>query len=120
MPFYPIFVIPQKRESRVSCENRNPVNWYSSLLAQDDIWTPAFAGVTAFLTFYEIIKFYLIKTAMTDIMGSKNQRGKNETCAYLSLLYFPYDRGVLLHLALYGGDEIIFGPDSGNKIRQDH
>jgi len=23
----------------------------------DDVWTPAFAGVTAFLTFYEIINF---------------------------------------------------------------
>jgi hypothetical protein len=59
------FVIPanpgsspgQAPESRVPGENRDPVYEMVPDFRRDDVWTPAFAGVTLQETFYEIIKF---------------------------------------------------------------
>ena len=33
-------------ESRVSCENRNPVHVIAPRFRGDDVWIPAFAGMT--------------------------------------------------------------------------
>ena len=43
----------RKPESRVSCENRNPVSKMFPCFRRDDVWTPVSTGVT---TFYENIK----------------------------------------------------------------
>jgi hypothetical protein len=47
---------PRKRESRVPGENRDPVFERVPDFCRDDVWTPAFAGVTLNETFYEVIK----------------------------------------------------------------
>ena len=44
----------RKPESRVSCENRNPVSKMFPCFRRDDVWTPVSTGVT---TFYEITIF---------------------------------------------------------------
>jgi len=59
------FVIPanpgsspgQAPESRVPGENRDPVYEMVPDFRRDDVWTPAFAGVTLQETFYESSKF---------------------------------------------------------------
>ena len=58
------FVIPanpgsgpgQAPESRVPGENRDPVLEMVPDFRRDDVWTPAFAGVTLQETFYENIE----------------------------------------------------------------
>jgi hypothetical protein len=42
-------------ESRVPGENRDPVLEMVPDFRRDDVWTPAFAGVTLQETFFEII-----------------------------------------------------------------
>jgi hypothetical protein len=49
----------RKPESRVPGENRDPVLGMVPNFRRDDVWTPAFAGVTLQETFYEIIKIQM-------------------------------------------------------------
>ena len=46
--FFSISSFLRKQESRVSCENRNPVFKMVPCFRRDEVWTPAFAGVTDF------------------------------------------------------------------------
>jgi len=70
----------RKPESRVPGENRDPVFELVPDFRRDDVWTPAFAGVTLQGTFCEIIKvgkkdiFQAITTSTLFILIKQDER----------------------------------------------
>jgi hypothetical protein len=61
------FVIPAEAGIQGPGENRNPVFEMVPDFRRNDVWTPAFAGVTLQDNSYEIIKIESIKSVKVEI-----------------------------------------------------
>jgi len=85
----------QAPESRVSCENRNPVSKMFPYFRRDDVWPPVSTGVT---TFYEIINIsiqfilFVLKDQVFVYTGNQTLDFRYQTFLCGHLIAFSFEQ----------------------------